>query len=143
MLAILKKRWAIRSYVKRLGPVLRRRCGRKRYYTPEEVRRAARASGVNTDYLCYAYCIYCSREAFDQHHRQTGEPCNYDTMCQEIGSGHFLGNTAFDAADALDSAHSQHSESSWFSSENSSHSHSWSDSGGGDSGGGDGGSDGD
>ncbi len=142
MFTTLRKRWAIRSYMRKLGPVLRRRCGRRSSYTPDEVRRAARVSGVNTDYLCYAYCIYCSREDFDQYHRQTGEYCNYAAMRQEIGSMYFRGNTSFDATDAI-GTNPHSSESSWFGSENSSHSDSWGDSGNAGSGGGDGGSGGD
>ena len=143
MFTTLKKRLAIRSYVRKLGPALRRRYGRQHHYTPEQVRRTASLTSVNTDYLCYAYCIYCSREAFELHHRQTGEPCNYDAMRTEVGAGHFRGDTSFDANDAIDATTNHHSGNSWWGTDGSSDSGSWSDSSGGGSGGGDGSSGGD
>jgi uncharacterized membrane protein YgcG len=126
MLTALKKRLAIRSYVRKLGPALQRRYGRKRYYTPEEVRRAARDTGVNTDYLFYGYSLYCSRGAFDEHHRETGEHCDYDAMRAEVGAAHFEDSTSFDATHVIDTGASSHHSGSG-----------WGDSGGGESGGSD------
>ena len=142
MIASLRKRRAINTFVRKLGPALERRFGRKRHYSPKEVRRGGRDIGapVGGDF-CYAYSIYCSREDFDEHHREAGEHCDYDSMRAEVANLQFGGDTSFDAGTAIDHAASHHdstggshdSGGGWFG---------WggSDSdGGGDSGGGDGG----
>ena len=126
MLKALKKRIAIRSYRNKLGPCLQRRYGRRPNYTPLQLRNAALSSGVNLEYLCFAYAMYCTRENFDAHHAATGETCDghaciYDAMQAETGAG----------GPVSGSGHS------FDSSDNSA------DSGGGDGGGGDGGGGGD
>lgn len=87
MIKMIKKRVAIRSYRSKIGPWLQRRYGGRANYTPLQVRNCALSTGVNLDYICYAYAMYCSRDDFNAHHAATGETCNYDTMQAEIGVG--------------------------------------------------------
>jgi hypothetical protein len=92
MLKTIKKRLAIRSYRNKLGPWLQRRYGGRANYTPLQVRNCALSTGVNLDYLCFAYAMYCTRDDFNAHHAATGETCdghvcNYDAMQAEIGAG--------------------------------------------------------
>ena len=138
MFAAIRKRRAIRSFIRKIGPALERRFGRKSHYSPEEVRHAGRDVRAQPDYFCYAYCIYCSQDDFDHHHRQTGEHCDYDSMRTEVAETYFGGDTSFSAETAIDAGSSHHdSGGGWFSGGDShSDSGSSSDSGGGDSGGG-------
>jgi hypothetical protein len=80
----LKKRRAIRSYRTKLATKLRQRYGREKHYSPEQVRSAAVDSSVSVDWLCYAYALYCTQEAFDEHHRVVGEQCDYVAMRGEL-----------------------------------------------------------
>ncbi len=83
---------AIRSYRNKIGPWLQSRYGWHAKYTPLQVRTCALSTGVNLDYLCYAYAMYCARADFNAHHAATGETCdghacNYDAMLTEIRAG--------------------------------------------------------
>jgi hypothetical protein len=144
MFTSIRKGRAVNSFVRNVGPSLKRRYGRKRHYSPEEVRRAGRDVGAPTDYFCYAYSIYCSREDFDHHHQETGEHCNYDSMRAEVAETHFGGDTAFDAETAIEAGSSHHDSGGNWLGGGDSHSDSGSlgdsdvgDCGGGDGGGGD------
>jgi hypothetical protein len=99
MISLIRRRLAIRSYAKRLGGQLRKRYGRRKVYTPAQVRRTAEQGGFNLTYLCYAYCIYCDRAAFVDHHRATGEACDFDVMRSEVAGRFFDGDPSFDASD--------------------------------------------
>jgi hypothetical protein len=104
-----------------------------------------RLSGAPTDYFSYAYCIFCSHEDFDRHHKETGEPGNYDSMRAEVAEAHFGGDTSFDAGTAIEtgSSHQDSVGGGIGGSESPSDSGSVGDSGGGGSGGDGGGGGGD
>lgn len=98
MLDDVRKWFAIRSYIKKLGPELRRRYGAQSKYSPAQVRATIQSKRFDADRGCYAMAMYCDRADFDRHHQSTGESCSYDTMRAEIGSRLFGGNTTFDVA---------------------------------------------
>lgn len=102
-----QKRRAMRRYRRRLGVQLRRRYGRERYYTPEQVRTTAVFSSLGVDHLCFALAMYCDRTSFDAYHHERGEACDYDAMRADIGASYFGGDTTFDATsfDALDASY--------------------------------------
>jgi hypothetical protein len=102
-----QKRRAMRTYRRRLGVQLRRRYGRERHYTPEQVRTTAISGGLGTYHLCFALAMYCDRESFDAYHREHGEVCDYDAMRSSIGAAYFGGDTTFDATsfDVLDASY--------------------------------------
>lgn len=102
-----QKRRAMRRYRRRLGVQLRRRYGRERYYTPEQVKTTAVASSLGVDHLCFALAMYCDRASFDAYHQAQGEVCDYDAMRADIGASYFGGDTTFDASsfDALDASY--------------------------------------
>jgi uncharacterized membrane protein YgcG len=111
-----RKRRAIKQYIHKLGPILGRRFGRKPYYSPEEVRRGRCDTIAPTDYLCYAYAIYCSEPDFAQHHCQAGNQCNYYALRAEIADTHFSGDLSFDANTAMDiAAEFEVASGGWFS----------------------------
>jgi hypothetical protein len=106
MIRRIKRYFAIRSYVRRLGPELVRRFGKRRFYTPEQVLQAVRGGGFGEADVCYAYSMFCNREDFDAHHAETGESCNYDAMRAEVGHSHLGGHADFETADVLH--HAEH-----------------------------------
>lgn len=67
-----------------VGEELVRRHGKKKYYTTGEVRDSALASGVADVFVCWAYCIYCSPEAFKALHDALGESCDYAKMKAQV-----------------------------------------------------------
>lgn len=143
MFGFFRKRRAIKSFVRDMGPTLRRNFGTKPHYSPEEVRQAGRLTGSSPDFLHYAFCIYCTHAAFDALH--AGEPAtpSYDELRREVGDSHFGGSTTFDAntpleADSPSSSDSGGSDGGW----SGDSSGGWdSGGGGGDFGGGGGGGD--
>ena len=60
MLKRLRKWSAVRSYMKRLGPDLKKRYGRRKLYSAAQVKRTIESGGYSMDYICYALCMYCS-----------------------------------------------------------------------------------
>ena len=134
MFGYFRKRRAIKSFVRDMGPALRKDFGTKPHYTPEEVQHAARQTGIGQNFIQYAFCMYCTHAAFDAFHSGGSSHSDYDTLRQEVGNAQYGGNANFDASTPLE-ADSSHSDSG--------SSGSWGDSGGGwDSGGGDSGGDG-
>jgi hypothetical protein len=93
----LKKRRALRAYRTQLATKLRKRYGRERYYTPEQVKRTTRDAGLSIDYVCYAMAMFCERDAFDAFHRAEGESCDYVAMRAEVGSAIGVEPTTLDA----------------------------------------------
>ena len=81
----LRKRRAIRRYRRMLGHRLRARYGSEPHYTPEQVKRTAVDSGIDSAFICYALALYCERGAFDAYHRAEGETCDYVAMRGELG----------------------------------------------------------
>jgi hypothetical protein len=138
MIGIIRRRLAIRSYRKRLGPYLERHFGWRVNYTPKEVRSGASALCLSLSDLCYAYAMFCTPDDFAAHHAETGQHCDYATMHAETMS--------FGTGYHGDSSSSHHDSSGgWFGSDSygsgGDHGHHGGhDSGGGhDGGGGDGG----
>lgn len=109
LFASLRKRNAIKSYVRRLGKDLARRYGKSKTYTPEQVVRTVREAGYNWLHICYAHSLYVSHKAFDRWHEEQGEDCDYESMRAEISDSGFAGNAgSLDAGglgDDIDSSH--------------------------------------
>ena len=109
MFASIKKRWAIKSYVRRLGKDLAQRYGRAKTYTPEQIVRTVHDKGYNALHIGYAHALYSSRKAFDRWHGERGETCDYAAMRAEIGGSSLAGNTgAMDVSDFGTETESSH-----------------------------------
>ena len=121
MFGIFKKRRAIKSFVRDMGPALRQEFGKKPHYTAEEVRTSGRRVGSDMDYLPYAYVMFCTPDTFASQVSGSGDTRDYDSMRQEVGSTFFGGDTSF-SADTVIEAGETSTGSDW--------------SGGGDGGGG-------
>ena len=65
MIRQIKRYFAIRGYAKRLASILARRWGGQRFFTAEQVTKAAEGAGLNIDFIAYAHAMFCSRSDFD------------------------------------------------------------------------------
>ncbi len=73
-----------RRQAKLVGEDLVKNYGKKRYYTPLEIRNANRHGGIPIDVVCWSYAIYASMVDFDAHHQKLGETCDYAAMKTEM-----------------------------------------------------------
>lgn len=96
------KRRAVRSYLSTLGPALREKHGRKRHYSPAQVRETALDRGLSIDYMCWAYVLHCSGPDFDRIHAAAGEVCDYAGMRAAIGMAFLAGKTDFATPAVID-----------------------------------------
>ncbi len=69
-----------RRFVSDVGEELVARHGKRKYYKPGEVGRAATRRGYPVDIHCWAYCFYSTPEDFKALHEAAGEVCDYATM---------------------------------------------------------------
>lgn len=80
-----------KAYISEIGTILVKEHGKKKYYTPEEVKKASKKSThYNTsglDWSCWAMCTFSSHSDFDAYHQTTGEACDYVVMKTEMLSG--------------------------------------------------------
>ena len=78
-----------KEYVTDIGKILLKEYGKKKYYKPEEVKRAHKKSKwyVDLDFSCWAMSTYSSHSDFDRYHLQTGEACDYAAMKSEMLQG--------------------------------------------------------
>lgn len=78
-----------RDYIADLAKILLTDFGRKKYYSPEEVKKAHRKSGWNggMDFSCWGMSVFSSHNDFNQYHQETGEACSYTDMKAEMLSG--------------------------------------------------------
>ena len=97
-----EKRQAVKNYVNTLGPKLRETYGKRANYTPEQVRHTVVVTGLNIDYMCWAYVIYCSAPDFALIHSTAGELCDAGAMRETVGAAFFGGNADFVVSDVVD-----------------------------------------
>ena len=78
-----------REYIFDLGRILVKEHGKKKFYSPEEVKKAheKRKSYQNLDFSCWAMSTFSSHAEFDKYHERTGEVCDYVEMKTEMLSG--------------------------------------------------------
>ena len=76
-----------KAYTKKVGEILVEKYGKKKFYTPAQVKYASNKSGYGFDFHCWAMCIYTSPNDFDSYHQKVGEVCDYKGMRAEMASG--------------------------------------------------------
>ena len=80
-----------KEYITDIGKILVAEHGKKKYYKPEEVKKASKKSkhydSRGIDWHCWAMCTFSSHSDFDAYHEMTGEVCNYVEMKTEMLSG--------------------------------------------------------
>ena len=82
-----------KAFISAVGQELVQKHGKRKYYRPEQVRRAVTARGYNADISCWAFCTYCTPEDFDAVHAAAGEVCDYAAMKAEVLSDLASGGT--------------------------------------------------
>jgi hypothetical protein len=73
-----------KAFIGAVGKELVRTHGKKKYYKPPEIRRAAEHHGYPIDIHCWAYCFFCTPEDFNALHDAAGEVCDYFAMKTEL-----------------------------------------------------------
>jgi hypothetical protein len=73
-----------RKFISDVGEELVRAYGKRKYYHPSAVRRAAVNRGYAADIHCWAYCIYTTPQDFKALHDAAGEACDYAAMKAEV-----------------------------------------------------------
>ena len=78
-----------REYITDIGKILVKENGKKKYYKPEEVKKAHRKSKWydGLDFSCWGMSTFSSHSDFDEYHERTGEICDYAEMKTEMLSG--------------------------------------------------------
>jgi len=104
MLNWVKKRTTLKSYVRQLPLFLKKRYGRHKRYSEEEIRTSIQKAGFDNSFIEYAYAMFMSRTEFGglKHKHQDLE--DYDMLRKEIAKSFFSGNTSFTIHDVLESA---------------------------------------
>ncbi len=98
------KRRAIRSYVQVLPRLLKKRYGRHKKYTREQVQKTVAQAGLNREYIYYAIAMYATRKEFETLQKDAANPLDYGEARKEIADSHFDGNEGFTIQDALDAS---------------------------------------
>jgi hypothetical protein len=73
-----------KAFVGAVGKELVQKHGKRKYYRPEDIRRAAESGGYPLDIHCWAYCIFASPEDFRSLHEAAGEACDYAAMRADV-----------------------------------------------------------
>ncbi len=73
-----------RLQAKRVGDDLLRNCGKRKFYTVEQVRESNRRAGVSIDVACWSHAMFNSHSDFDRLHATAGEGCDYIAMKAEM-----------------------------------------------------------
>ena len=101
LFASIRKRRAIKSYIRSLGKDLAQRYGKAEKYTPGQVVKTIHDRGYNSRHICYAHALYVSHKQFDKWHEEQGENCDYGAMREELSDSYFDGNSeAFSSFDS-------------------------------------------
>jgi Family of unknown function (DUF6559) len=100
----IKKRATIKSYVKQLPLFLKKRYGKHKRYSEEEIRTSIQLGGFDNSFVEYAYAIFMSRNEFGGLKHKNKDLEDYDTLRKEIANSFFSGDTSFTIHDVLKSA---------------------------------------
>ena len=69
-----------KALVSAVGEELTRKHGKRKYYSPSEVRSAADYLAYPVDVHCWAYVVFTSPGDFNAIHEAAGEVCDYAAM---------------------------------------------------------------
>ena len=73
-----------KAFISAVGQQLVKTQGKRKYYKPDDIGRAAHQCGYSADIHCWAQCFFATPEAFEALHRATGETCDYVAMKAEL-----------------------------------------------------------
>ncbi len=97
----IKKHYAKKAVARKLPRILKKKYGRHKRYSKEQIDTACFIVGIECAYTDYAYAMYTSRPVFNKIRQ---EDTDYDTLRNEIADSYFEGNSGFTIHDALDGA---------------------------------------
>ena len=100
----IKKRTTLKSYVKQLPLFLKKRYGKHKRYSEEEISTSIQLAGFDNSFIEYAYAMFMSRNEFGGLKHKNKDFEDYDTLRKEIAKSFFSGNTSFTIHDVLASA---------------------------------------
>ena len=101
MLERIKKHFALKSYVKKLGPLLRKKYGKLKSYTAGQVKTTIQINGLDEYYVCYAYVLFCKQSTFNQEIDGREDHLDYKTIKNELGDKFFKGEQNFNTSDVM------------------------------------------
>lgn len=73
-----------KAYINAVGTSLVQTHGSQATYKPEQVEKASKENRYGIDWACWAMCIFCSADDFEEYHRSIGETCDYTAMKSEM-----------------------------------------------------------
>lgn len=81
-----RKRRAIRTFSKRLGPALSARFGRTPHYTADQIGEvvASKTFRRHREFLAYACCLFMSQEDFEAMASAIDAPGGFETLRSEV-----------------------------------------------------------
>ena len=89
LLGRLRRRRAIRSYVRELPRLLQRDYGAARWFSMQQVTRTVERAELSREYLPYALLMFSDPAAFERHRQQTGETLDVEMMRRDLGPARF------------------------------------------------------
>jgi hypothetical protein len=98
MIRHVKRYFAIRSYVRRLGAELVRRFGKREFYSVEQVTQAVQRGKFSAAFIAYAHATFCSQTDFDAHYEPLRVSCSYQGLRRTVSRRYLSGRLDFDAA---------------------------------------------
>ncbi|MBL1215435.1 MAG: hypothetical protein HND52_18860 [Ignavibacteriae bacterium] len=93
------KRSAIKSYFKKLSVHLKRKYGKHKHYSFEQVQNSIKELGLNANYIDYALAMYISKNEYRNQIKNNSD--YYDLYREEISSKYFNGDSKFNIHDIL------------------------------------------
>ena len=100
----IKKRTTLKSYARQLPLFLKKRYGRHKRYSAEEIRTSMQKAGFDNSFIEYAYAMFMSPAEFGGLKQKNQDFEDYDTLRKKIAKSFFSGNTSFTIHDVLESA---------------------------------------
>jgi Family of unknown function (DUF6559) len=100
----IKKRTTLKSYAKQLPLFLKKKYGKHKRYSEEEISTSIQLAGFDNSFIEYAYAMFMSRNEFGGLKHKNKDFEDYDTLRKEIAKSFFSGNTSFTIHDMLESA---------------------------------------
>ncbi len=97
----IKKYFALKAYIKKLGPLLISRYGKHKNYTTSQIQKTIEVSGLNEKFRFYAYALYCLPSEFEKESKEEDQNLNYDSLRQELGNKFFRKEDDFVFSDVI------------------------------------------
>ncbi len=99
---MISKRLTLRSYVRKLPLLLKKRYGKHKRYSEREIKESIQWAKFNKRYIDYALAIYMSKKDYDHLKTTNTSFGEYDTLRQEIADIYFKGKKNFTVHNLID-----------------------------------------